>query len=48
MRSIALRLGLSAEAVSKHLTSRPPLLTNWPIIGTWEDDDAVDDFRDAA
>ena len=48
MRTIALRLGISAKAVSKHLNSRPPRLTNWPILGTWEDDGAVDDLREAA
>ncbi|KAB2767625.1 winged helix-turn-helix domain-containing protein [Brucella anthropi] len=38
-RDIAFRLDLSQQAVSKHLNSLPPRLTDWPIVGTWDEDD---------
>lgn len=33
---IALLLGCSQQAVSKKIKSRPPHLTNWPILGSWK------------
>ncbi len=39
MSDIAMRVGCSKQAIHKHLNSLPPRLTDWPITGTWEDDD---------
>ncbi|TYR33770.1 hypothetical protein FY036_06900 [Mesorhizobium microcysteis] len=48
MRAIGQRVGISAEAVSKHLRSRPPRLTDWPVIGSWEDGVAFEAVAKAA
>ncbi|GEM_PF-3217455 len=38
-RTIATRIGMTQQAVSKHLKSLPPRLANWPITGTWNIDE---------
>ena len=40
--SIAVRLGCSQQAVSKHLRSLPPRLQDWPITGSWDDTEHAD------
>ena len=36
-RAIAARLGISQQAVQKRLRAIPPRLTDWLILGSWED-----------
>jgi hypothetical protein len=37
-RAIAMRLGVSQQAVQKRLATLPPRLKDWPILGSWDDD----------
>lgn len=38
-RAIAARLGISQPAVRKRLEVVPPRLKNWPIVGSWDEED---------
>jgi predicted DNA-binding protein (UPF0251 family) len=37
-RAIAARLGISQPAVKKRLASVPPRLSDWPIVGSWDNE----------
>lgn len=38
-RAIAARLGITLRAVQKRLAAVPPRLKNWPIVGSWDEED---------
>ncbi len=41
-RQIAMRLGVSQQAVQKRLANLSPRLKDWPMLGSWDDDDTED------
>lgn len=44
-RAIAGRLGITLRAVQKRLAAVPPQLKNWPVVGSWEDDEAGNSYE---